>query len=470
MSTAVSRRALVSFGMSGLAQNIVGTCLGVHLFVFYTDVVGLAPLWVSAGLFVATIWDAVTDVWMGRISDRTRWRAGRRRPYVLIGALPYALAFVALLSPPSWLSGAGLGLYFTVTLLALFTAGTIVHVPALSLLPEMARGYDDRTRMAASRELFGNVGDLLGLLSPLSMMLALGLRGDEGAEANGTARAAFLVAALACGALALVALAIMHRGTYETAQRTEERSTMGEAFAALRDNRAFRVLLGSSVLAALGLAFVQTLILYVLEHVMGERDPAIHLAAFVVNALAAIGSYPLWTWLARTRGKPAAFRAGLIASSITFASVFFVGPGDRVALFFVMVFSGAANVGFWMVLQALSADVTDLDEAEHGARREGLFAGFAALIRKCAFAAAAAGVGVGLTLVGYREDGAVQSAETILGLKFLFAVPPTLLLAAAFVVFSRFPLTREAHAALVARMAGRAAEPPAELSPVRDAA
>lgn len=456
--SAVGKRALVSFGVSGLAQNIVGTCLGVHLFMFYTDVVGLAPLWISAGLFVATLWNAFADLMMGRISDRTRWRAGRRRPYLLIGAIPYALAFFALLSPPRSLEGAALGIYFVVVLVVLFTAGTIVHVPVLGLLPEMARGYDDRTRMAASRELFGNVGDLLGLLLPLAILLALGFRGDDDPNAGVLARDAFRYAAIAAGALALVMLAITHRGTYE-ARKTErtarDEHSLRDAFAALRKNQAFRVLLGASALGALGLAFVQALILYVLEHVMRERDPAMHMAAFVTNALAAILSYPVWTWLARKYGKPAAFRVGLIASALTFASVFAIGPGDHALLFAVMAFSGAANVGFWMLLHALSADVTDLDELACGARREGLFAGFGALIRKCAFAAAAGGVGIGLTIVGYQEN-AEQTAETVLGLRVLFAVPPAVLLLLALFVFRRFPLTRAAHAAVLDEIATRA--------------
>ena len=73
----MTRRTLLSFGASGFAQNVIGTCLGVHLFVFYTDVIGLAPLWISAGLIVAMAWDAVSDLAMGRISDRTRFAAGR---------------------------------------------------------------------------------------------------------------------------------------------------------------------------------------------------------------------------------------------------------------------------------------------------------------------------------------------------------------------------------------------------------
>lgn len=456
----LSRKSLASFGLSGFANNVIGTCLGVHLFMFYTDVVGLAPLWISAGLTIATLWDAVSDVWMGRISDGTRWRAGRRRPYILLGAVPVGVCFWLLLSPPAALEGASLGVYFCVVLVALFTAKTVVHVPALSLLPEMAKGYDDRTRLAAARELLGNVGDLVGLLLPLVLMLAVGLRGDDTPGAQQLATQAFGFAAMIGGALATLALFGTWRGTHEDARHVPEPTPMREALVALKNNRAFRSLLGAACLAALGLAFVQSLILYVLEHVMQESDPVVHMSAFVVNAVSAICSYPFWTWLAKKKGKPFTFRVGLGLSSVTFASVFFVGPGQLGLLYAVMVFSGMANVGFWMLMHALSADVVDLDELEHGQRREGLFAGFAALIRKCAFAAAAAGVGVGLTVVGYQE-GAAQTAQTVLGLKVLFAVPPTLLVLAALFVFRRFPLTREAHAEVRRQLDARPSVAPA---------
>ncbi|MGE0785140.1 MAG: MFS transporter [Sandaracinaceae bacterium] len=443
---------LAAFGLSGFAQNVIGTCLGVHLFMFYTDVVGLEALWVSLGLTVATLWDAVSDVWMGRISDRTRWRAGRRRPYLLLGAVPVGLSFWLLFSPPAQLHGAALGIYFCVVLLALFTAQTVVQVPALSLLPEMAKTPHERTRLAAAREMLGNFGDLAGLLLPIVLLLALGADTEEGASEAGHA---FQIAAAIGGAAAILAVLVCYRGTREDQRVVPAEKPLFDSLRELRANRAFMTLLVASSLAALGLAFVQSLILYVLTHVMGESDPAVHLGAFVVNVLGAVLSYPFWTWLARTRGKPFAFRVGLALSSVTFVTVFFVTPGQLWLLLLVMAFSGAANVGFWMLLYALSADVVDVDELEHGQRREGLFAGFAALVRKCAFAAAAAGVGVGLTLIGYRE-GAAQDADTILGLRALFAVPPTVLVLAALFVFRRFGLTREVHEGVQAQLARRA--------------
>ncbi|MBX3269584.1 MAG: MFS transporter [Sandaracinaceae bacterium] len=436
MTSSSNARTRWSFGLSGLADNVVGTAIGVHLFVFYTDVAGLAPLWVSAGLAVALGWDAIASLGMGRLSDRTRWRAGRRRPYVLIGAIPVALAFAALMSPPEGLEGGALAAWLTASLLVLFTARTVVQVPVLSLLPELARDAEGRTRFAAAREQLGNVGDLLGLLLPIALLMIAGAA-DEGADPS-IARGAFRLAGGLVAIVALGALLFTWAGTREDRDVPPPREIpLRDVFAALRANAPFRALLGASALAAVALAFVNAMVLYVLEHVMQAHDPAVHLGAFVINALAAIASYPLWTRVVLRYGKPTAFRLGLGLSALAFSSVFVVGPGDYLGLVMVMVFSGAANVGFWMQLAALTADVTDLDAARHGERREGLFAGFATFTRKLAVAGAAAGVGLGLTLIGYEESVA-PSAEVVWGLKLLFAVPTTLLVLAALWVFRTY--------------------------------
>lgn len=432
----MNAKTRLSFGLSGFADNALMTCVGVHLFMFYTDVIGLSPLWVSAGLTVAILWDAISDLAMGRISDRTRLRAGRRRPYILLGAIPVGASFAMLLSPPASLEGSSLGIYFTVSLLLLFTAKTIAQVPALALLPELAREPHERTLLSAAREQLGNLGDLAGLLLPVILLMATGAA-DEGADA-GAARSALTMTGLALGGLASLALLLTFLGTHEDTRLAPPRDVpVREVFAALRANQPFRTLLVSASLAALALAFVQSMFLYVLTHVMQERDPAMHLGAFTVNVAAALASYPLWTrWSARV-GKANAFRTGLGLSSLAFGSVFFVGPGDYLGLACIMAFSGAANVGFWVLLHSLNADITDLDEARHGERREGLFAGFAALVRKVAGAGAAAAVGLGLWLIGYQEH-VTPSAQVVFRLELLFAIPTTILVLMALYAFRRY--------------------------------
>jgi len=231
----VPTRALAAFGSSGFAQNVIGTCLGVHLFIFYTDAVGLAPLWISAALFVATLWDAVFGIVMGQISDRTRWRWGRRRPYILLGALPFGLSFAAVLAPPESLDGAMLGLYLGVLLLLQFSAANVVHVPVLGLIPEMAQSYHERTRMAAWREALGNVGDLVGLLLPFALRAALaGGDANSGADAV-VARGAYGLTGLCGGMLAIAALLWTYRGSYEDPRfRRPTTVSFREGIAALR--------------------------------------------------------------------------------------------------------------------------------------------------------------------------------------------------------------------------------------------
>ena len=457
----VPTRALLAFGVSGFAQNVVGTCLGVHLFIFYTDAVGLAPLWISAGLFVATLWDAVAGIAMGQISDHTHSRWGRRRPYILLGAIPYALAFAGVLRPPPVLEGAALGLYLTTLLLLLFGAANIVHVPVLGLIPEMAQSYHERTRMAAWREALGNLGDLAGLLLPFALRHALAPSAGGGDDAL-LARRAYALTGTIGAALAAATLLVTWAGTYEDPRFQRPRAVAWRAgLAALRRNQAFRVLSISSALAALALAFVGSLILYVFEYVGGIADPLTQGALFVANIGGALASYPFWVAVSRRRGKAFAFRLGLGVSSLSFVSVFALAPGRIAPLVAVMVFAGAANVGFWTLLYALNADIADLDELETGERREGLFAGFAALLRKCAFAVAAGSVGVGLAWIGYRPH-AVQTPDAVRGIKLLFAVPTTALVAAAWLVFRRFPLTPEHWAQLAAHAEpeGTPASPP----------
>ena len=154
-----------------------------------------------------------------------------------------------------------------------------------------------------------------------------------------------------------------------------------------------------------------------------------------------------WQRLAASIGTPIglvmAFGAAEEGAPPSLAREAFAWSGVGLAL--VMVFSGASNVSFWMLLSALHADVTDLDARTHGERREGLFAGFASLVRKLSGAAAALGLGLGLTLIGYEEH-ALPSAAVVFRLKLLFAVPTTLLVFAALYLFRAYGDAEAVHA------------------------
>jgi GPH family glycoside/pentoside/hexuronide:cation symporter len=378
---------------------------------------------------------------MGRISDRTRSRYGRRRPYLLAGAIPVGLTFALLFGPPPGLEGPALAAWFTGSLLAVFTATTVTQVPILALMPELAGGYDARTRLSAAREVLGNVGDLAGLLLPVLLAMALG------AGRGTTALAATLV-----GASATLALLGTWAGTRERPPKHAAPSApLLRELRSLFGPRPVRQLFAAGLLVATALAFAQAMFLYVLAHVLRADRPEIHLAAFLTYVAAALVSFPLWTRYAAARAKPAALRLGLLLTAGCFLPVLAAGPGDVPLLLGVMAVNGAANVGVWMLLHSLAADLTDLDALEHGTRREGLFAGTLALVKKAAFALAAVVIGVGLHAIGYAEGGAPPPALAT-RLQWLFALPPTVLTLAAMAVFRDYGMTREASAAVGRRL------------------
>lgn len=436
----VPRRTLLAYGVSGQPLNMLGTFMAVHLAIFYTDVAGLHPSWVAVGFVVATIWDAVSDPVMGVISDRTRWKWGRRRPFILLGTLPLAAAFWFLLTPPAGLAGARLGLYFMGMMVLLYTARTVVEVPLTGLGPELAQDYHERTRLGAYREFNGNIGDLIGLIVPLLVMAAFAGDGDAAA-----ARTAFRLTGLLGCAMCVVFLGITYRGTYEdvTFQR-DIHIDWRAGMRAIANNEAFRILLISVMLIGVGLHIVNGLFLYVLKYIAGVDNDLVKATAFVAYIVAALCSYPFWVWFAHRYGKAKAFRIGLFCSSLTFVSVYILDANRLWALYAIMAFAGVANVAVWMLNFTLSADIIDLDELETGLRREGLYSGFSTLLRKAATALGGGVIGFGLTLIHYQPN-VQQTPETITGLRLLFSVPTTLLVFAAYLVFRRFPLTQERH-------------------------
>lgn len=97
----LSWRVQAGYGAAELGINGVELLVRVSLLIFYTDVVGLAPALAGYAVALGVLWDALTDPLMGRISDTARFRRGRRRPFIALGALLLAGAVVVLFSPPA---------------------------------------------------------------------------------------------------------------------------------------------------------------------------------------------------------------------------------------------------------------------------------------------------------------------------------------------------------------------------------
>ena len=135
----------IAYGAGDSGFSLTSTALALVYLDFLINVVGLDPRLAGISIGVGRVWDAFNDLFIGTLSDRTRSRWGRRRPYLLFGAVPFGVAFVLLWLVPPTDEQTLLAIYYTALYIVFDTTFTLVNVPYIALTPELAPTYDGRT-------------------------------------------------------------------------------------------------------------------------------------------------------------------------------------------------------------------------------------------------------------------------------------------------------------------------------------
>ena len=438
----------------GLA--VVGIPVYVYLPKFYTDVVGVPVAAVGALLLAVRVFDAVSDPLIGALSDRTRTRFGRRRPWIALAPLPLAVSILLLFAPPALSEGASTA-WFGATLFALFLFWTAVSVPYEALGPEITPDYDARTGLLGLRDGVLLLGTLAAASTPALVSAVFGLGDDDAGQRARFRIMAWIYAPLLIALCAVCAARVPERPLARLrTSTTAALSGLGDALA----NRPFRILLVSYTIAAFGSNLPATLILYYVEYVLQDPRADLFLLLYFVTGILLL---PLWVVLARRVDKKAAWLGAMAINTGAFLGVFFLGPGQGDAYAVLVVLSGLGFGGTVAIPSSMQADVIDYDELRSGQRREGAYIGVWSIARK---AAAALGVGLALVILGRSgyEPNVEQTPEVVFSLRVLYALVPCLLNLVAIAVALAYPIDRARHRAILAgieerRRGGEPADP-----------
>jgi len=167
MAEKLSRIRKILFGSGDIGFSLTATTIGAYLAIFLTDVAGVAPAIVAVAIFIARTWDYLNDPLIGHLSDRTRSRWGRRRPFLLFGTVPFGLAFALLWWRPPFLGNIALAIYYAGAYVLFDTVASFCYVPYFALTPEMTSDYDERTSLTSYRMFFSIFASLIAFVVPL---------------------------------------------------------------------------------------------------------------------------------------------------------------------------------------------------------------------------------------------------------------------------------------------------------------
>jgi GPH family glycoside/pentoside/hexuronide:cation symporter len=412
---------------------------------FLTDVAHFSGTVAGTILLTARVLDAFADPLMGRISDLTRWRAGRRRPWFLIGCVPFGIAFAAMWIPPPSPSQLASLLYYTGAFVAMSLAMTMVSVPYLALIPEMSRGYDERTSLNTWRA----VGAIAGTFVTIGMS-ALARRWGDDAEA--WARAAAVTAVW----LTLPWLAV-YRVTWERpVASAAPPESLRDALRVVRRHGSYQRLLSIYITGRIVLDVVSAVFFYYVAWVVGRRDDfELIMLTFLVTVIAAL---PVWLRLSRRFDKHSVLVVGMVWWALAQLVLAFGGADfSRFTVFLMAAIAGAGYAAVDLMPWAMLPDAIDEDELASGERREGLYTGMFTFLRKIGGAAAVLVVGAVLDLARYDGQAASQPPAAVAAIRFLIAGVPVAVLAISIWLTRGYPLGRERHREILAALESRRA-------------
>jgi len=434
LSRKLSVGTKAGFGIADLGGNLFFTAMGFWSLNYLTDTVALSAAAAGLAIMIGKFWDAVTDPIMGFISDRTRTRFGRRRPYLLFGSIPLGLSMWYFFTKPDIADPAALTVWATLALCALNTAYTVVNIPYSALTPELTQDYNERTSLNSFRFGFAVLGTILGAAIVLPIVSAFADRASGFSAAGAVMGIAMTVTAL-----------VTVFSVREPDHSKEPLPTEGffETYLSVFKNRAFVILLFTYAFNVLALNFLQGILVYYFKYLYGAEGMTT--IAMVILLLVAMACIPVSVPVSKRFGKRLTYQAGFGVLAAVCVILYFFGHVLGIQFFFVMMFFGGIGLGLAYVAPwAMVPDTIEWDAIRSGNRKEGAYYGMWTFVSKTGQALSIGLSGFILSSSGYVAD-AVQNEGAKSAIRLLLGPFPAIVFLGGIVLLDFYPITEKKY-------------------------
>ncbi|MDH5737793.1 MAG: MFS transporter, partial [Gammaproteobacteria bacterium] len=431
LSSPLPNIVIFNYNLPTVGVGFMFFIVSLYLMKFATDELLIAPVVMGTIFGLSRIWDAVTDPLAGYLSDRTNLASGRRRPWILLSALPVCGSFYMMWNPMPQLQGGWLTLWMGTAVLLFYTSMTLFVVPHTSLGAELSHNYHERTKVFGFRHALWNTGSLLALVAMYLLIAA--------EDARTMARYISILA----GSVTFILILWMFLQTKERPeyQGKGERNPI-TAFRDVFNNPHARLLLVVFFIENLGGATIGILTPYVAEYIVGRPEKTvIYILCYLVPSIASV---PLWLPVSRRIGKKNMWLFSMLVTGVGFGCMFFLEKGSDLMISILAFICGLGAGSGAVVAPSIQSDIIDYDEYLSGKRKEGAYFATWNFVFKTATGMTLMLTGFLLSLSGFvpKVEQTDLTKSAILGLYALF--PLVCYLIGAW-IFRRFSLNEAQH-------------------------
>lgn len=431
-------REKMAYGLGDFASSMFWKLFSMFLLFFYTDVFGISAAAVGTMFLLTRVWDAFNDPIMGLISDRTNSRYGKFRPYLLYGAIPFAVIGILTFTAPDF-GYTGKLIYAYVTYTLMMMAYTAVNVPYASLMGVMSANTTERTSLASWRFIGAFSG---GLFVTATATWLIGVFGGGVDSATG-----YQITVGIYAVLAAVLFVLTFAGTRERLKPAVRRNTLREDLRDISRNAPWFVMLGAAISVLVFNSLREGAMLYYFRYYIQDQS----VPFFGEVGYAALVSAYMSIWLASNivgvllakpvssvLGKKTTFLVAMLLSALLSFALFFLAPYQIVPIFALNILIGITAGIVLPLIWAMYADIADHSEWKTGRRATGLIFSSSSMSQKFGWTIGGALSGWSLAAFGYAA-GVEQSDTALLGIRLMISVLAGLgaLMAVAFITFYR---------------------------------
>ena len=452
-----ARRLL--YGSGTIAFGVKDQGFNALLMLFYNQVIGLPSTWVGAAIMIAMIADALFDPLLGQWSDNVRTRIGRRLPFMYAAALPIALSYFFLWQPPEGSHAVQFAYLLTVAIIVRMSI-SLYEIPSTALLAEFSTDYDERTRLVASRFLFGVLGGVaMTVLTFQHLLLPTAEQPVGHLNAGGYVTYAWIAALVMLAAILFSTIGIHKAAVAVPPAPPVVRVGFGEMMRQIGEvftHRAYTSILLASLFIAIAMGLITSLSIYLATYfweLSASEIGTLTSASFVGILLAFVVVLPLSSRFGKKHSAMFLFGLAVLVSVTPILlrlAGHFPANGDPALLTILMVVQGAITmcvIAAMILAVSMVADVTDQIQLETGRKSEGLMFSAATLVNKAVSGLGIFMSGALLAFVGFPEQAQPGQVpmDVLRSLAIFYTATISIVSLLAIICLGFYPITRKAH-------------------------